>query len=150
MTKKSPHAIDIHVGNRLRLRRAMLGMSQEKLGDHLGITFQQVQKYEKGTNRISASKLQMASEVLGVPVAYFFEGTSQPQVQEVNSGFYAGDDVLEFIATREGLAINRAILGIHDQRVRTKLLGLLKSLSGMADDVAPSADARHEEAPRLS
>lgn len=72
-SKKSPNPIDVHVGSRVRLRRMMLGMSQEKLGEHLGITFQQIQKYEKGTNRIGASRLQAIARVLSVPVAFFFE-----------------------------------------------------------------------------
>ena len=71
--KKQPNPIDIHVGSRVRLRRMMLGMSQEKLGEHLGITFQQIQKYEKGTNRICASLLQNIARVLSVPVSFFFE-----------------------------------------------------------------------------
>ena len=71
--KKKPNPIDIHVGSRVRLRRNMLGMSQEKLGEMLGITFQQIQKYEKGTNRVGASRLQAISSVLNVPVSYFFE-----------------------------------------------------------------------------
>src|SRR6187455_1914404 len=74
MTKKTPNPTDKHVGSRVRMRRMMLGMSQEKLGDALGLTFQQVQKYEKGTNRIGASRLQQISEVLQVPVSFFFEG----------------------------------------------------------------------------
>ena len=74
MAKKVPNPIDKHVGSRVRMRRMMLGMSQEKLGDALGLTFQQVQKYEKGTNRIGASRLQQISLILQVPVAFFFEG----------------------------------------------------------------------------
>ena len=74
MAKKAPNPIDKHVGSRVRMRRMMLGMSQEKLGDALGLTFQQVQKYEKGTNRIGASRLQQISHILQVPVAFFFEG----------------------------------------------------------------------------
>ncbi len=74
MAKKAPNPIDKHVGSRVRMRRMMLGMSQEKLGDALGLTFQQVQKYEKGTNRIGASRLQQISQILQVPVSFFFEG----------------------------------------------------------------------------
>src|ERR1700751_4114459 len=74
MAKKAPNPIDKHVGSRVRMRRMMLAMSQEKLGDALGLTFQQVQKYEKGTNRIGASRLQQISHILQVPVAFFFEG----------------------------------------------------------------------------
>ena len=71
--KKKPNPIDIHVGSRIRLRRNMLGMSQEKLGESLGITFQQIQKYEKGTNRVGASRLQAIASILDVPVAFFFD-----------------------------------------------------------------------------
>src|ERR1039458_6289870 len=74
MAKKIPNPIDKHVGSRVRMRRMMLSMSQEKLGDALGLTFQQVQKYEKGTNRIGASRLQQISNILQVPVSFFFEG----------------------------------------------------------------------------
>ena len=74
MAKKAPNPIDKHVGSRVRMRRMMLGMSQEKLGNNLGLTFQQVQKYEKGTNRIGASRLQQISQILQVPVSFFFEG----------------------------------------------------------------------------
>src|ERR671914_1569018 len=74
LTKKAPNPIDRHVGSRVRMRRMIVGMSQEKLGESLGLTFQQVQKYEKGTNRIGASRLQQISKVLGVPIEFFFEG----------------------------------------------------------------------------
>ena len=77
MAKKAPNPIDKHVGSRVRMRRMMLSMSQEKLGDALGLTFQQVQKYEKGTNRIGASRLQQISNILQVPVSFFFEGAPQ-------------------------------------------------------------------------
>jgi transcriptional regulator with XRE-family HTH domain len=73
MTRRDPNFIDAHVGNRIRMRRQIVGMSQEKLGELLGITFQQVQKYEKGSNRISASRLYMTAKTLGVPVQFFFE-----------------------------------------------------------------------------
>src|SRR3954468_15383406 len=75
VAKKPPNPIDRHVGSRVRMRRMMIGMSQERLGDALGLTFQQVQKYEKGTNRIGASRLQQIAEILQVPVSYFFEGS---------------------------------------------------------------------------
>jgi len=74
MAKKAPNPVDKHVGSRVRMRRMMLGMSQEKLGNNLGLTFQQVQKYEKGTNRIGASRLQQISHILQVPVSFFFDG----------------------------------------------------------------------------
>src|SRR5437868_10904520 len=75
MIKKAPNPIDKHVGSRVRMRRVLIGMSQEKLGEALSLTFQQVQKYEKGTNRIGASRLQQISNILGVPVSFFFDGS---------------------------------------------------------------------------
>src|SRR5260370_38112356 len=86
MVKKLPNPIDKHVGSRLRMRRKMLGMSQEKLGEALKITFQQVQKYEKGTNRISASRLQHISHILQVPVPFFFEGAPHQPGQPRGTG----------------------------------------------------------------
>ena len=75
--KKRPNPIDVHVGSRIRLRRTMLGMSQEKLGESLGITFQQIQKYEKGTNRVSCSRLYEISQILDVPITYFFSASGE-------------------------------------------------------------------------
>ena len=86
MAKKAPNPIDKHVGSRVRMRRMMLAMSQEKLGDALGLTFQQVQKYEKGTNRIGASRLQQISDILQVPVAFFFEGAPTLQGRRTGAG----------------------------------------------------------------
>jgi len=127
--KKSPNPVDVHVGSRVRLRRMMLGMSQEKLGEGLGITFQQIQKYEKGTNRIGASRLQHIARLLAVPVSFFFEdapGGAQPQegFAEESHSF-----VVDFLATNEGLALNRAFLQIRDARVRRKLIELTQALA---------------------
>src|ERR1700704_1308491 len=96
MAKKAPNPIDKHVGSRVRMRRMMMSMSQEKLGDALSLTFQQVQKYEKGTNRIGASRLQQISNILQVPVSFFFEGApnleGQPGgMQEAPSPAYVSD-----------------------------------------------------------
>ena len=85
MAKKAPNPIDKHVGSRVRMRRMMLSMSQEKLGGALGLTFQQVQKYEKGTNRIGASRLQQISHILQVPVAFFFEGAPRSMGHRLRS-----------------------------------------------------------------
>src|ERR1700731_2165712 len=112
--KKSPNPIDKHVGSRVRMRRMMLSMSQEKLGDELGLTFQQVQKYEKGTNRIGASRLQQISRILQVPGSFFFEGApdvpgSRPVAgKEVASPSY----VSNFLATTHGLALTKAFMRI--------------------------------------
>src|SRR5712664_2893543 len=105
--EKSPNPIDKHVGSRVRMRRMMLGMSQTKLGDALGITFQQVQKYEKGTNRISASRLQQISHTLQLPVSFFFEGSPHVPGQHKGNGATAPSPtyVTDFLATSEGLAL---------------------------------------------
>ena len=105
-SKKSPNPIDIHVGSRVRLRRMMLGMSQEKLGESLGITFQQVQKYEKGANRISASKLWDIARFFRVDIGYFFDGltgAAQPGMAEGEAEPFVHD----FPATRQTIEIGR-------------------------------------------
>jgi transcriptional regulator with XRE-family HTH domain len=129
--KKKPNPIDIHVGSRIRLRRNMLGMSQEKLGENLGITFQQIQKYEKGTNRVGASRLQAIASILGVPVAFFFED-APGQETGGNRGFAEDSSMafaVEFCGSPEGLQLNRAFVKITDMKVRRKIIELVKSLS---------------------
>lgn len=128
--KKKPNPIDIHVGSRIRLRRNMLGMSQERLGESLGITFQQIQKYEKGTNRVGASRLQAIASILGVPVAFFFEDAPGRE-NETPSGLAeesSGAFVVDFLNSAEGLQLNRAFARIGDQRVRRKIIDLVKAL----------------------
>jgi transcriptional regulator with XRE-family HTH domain len=132
VNRKSPNPIDIHVGTRVRLRRVLVGMSQERLGEQLGITFQQVQKYEKGTNRIGASRLFHIAKVLGVPVSYFYDEMPDSSVSgaafaEPQSEQY----VVDFISSSEGLQLNKAFLKIGDPRVRRKVVDLVKAL---ADD----------------
>jgi transcriptional regulator with XRE-family HTH domain len=131
--KKTPNPIDVHVGSRIRLRRAMVGMSQEKLGESLGITFQQVQKYEKGTNRVGASRLQNIAAVLNVPVSFFFEdaptGSSEAATGMAES---ASSYVVDFLSSSEGLQLNRAFVKVSDPKVRRKIIDLVRSL---ADDV---------------
>lgn len=134
-SKKSPNPIDIHVGSRVRLRRMMLGMSQEKLGEALGITFQQIQKYEKGTNRIGASRLQHTATVLKVPVSFFFEDA--PGTPEEAMGFAENQPhsyVVDFLSSSEGLSLNKAFIRIKDARVRRRIVDLVQSLS---DDDTP-------------
>ncbi|ESR25874.1 helix-turn-helix domain-containing protein [Lutibaculum baratangense] len=129
--QKAPNPIDIHVGGRVRLRRMLMGISQEKLAEHLGITFQQVQKYEKGTNRISASKLWEAAQVLGVPVSFFYgemAETGQPSpagLAEADGDTYVSD----FIGSREGLQLMKAFMAIEDPRVRRRIIDLVESLA---------------------
>lgn len=114
----------------------MIGMSQEKLGEALGITFQQIQKYEKGANRIGASRLQQISRVLNTPVSFFFEDapgspdTGQEGFQEANATNY----VVDFLSSSEGLQLNRAFVKISDPKVRRKLVELTKALAAEDDD----------------
>jgi len=134
MAKKAPNPIDKHVGSRVRMRRMMLGMSQEKLGDALGLTFQQVQKYEKGTNRIGASRLQQISEILQVPVSFFFEGVpSVPGPTGVVSGMAEAPSpayVSDFLATSDGLALTKAFVQIKDARLRRRIVDLVEAMVG--------------------
>lgn len=129
--KKKPNPIDIHVGSRIRLRRTMLGMSQEKLGESLGITFQQVQKYEKGTNRVGASRLQNISAILNVPVSFFFEDAPGDQAPEGASGMAenSASYVVNFLSSSEGLQLNRAFVKIPDPKVRRRIIDLVRSLA---------------------
>jgi len=131
---RKPNPIDAHVGTRVRLRRMLLGMSQEKLGEHLGLTFQQVQKYEKGVNRIGASRLFDLSRVLGVPVQFFYdEAPSELMEGNVPLGFSERPTetyVVEFLSTREGLELNKAFVKIADPRVRRSVVELVRSLGG--------------------
>lgn len=135
-SKKSPNPIDIHVGSRVRLRRMMLGMSQEKLGEHLGITFQQIQKYEKGTNRIGASRLQAIARVLSVPVAFFFEDAPGNTPVAGDQGFDEPQNasyVVDFLSSSEGLALNKSFIRIKDPKQRRKVVELVKAMAGDED-----------------
>lgn len=126
------HPIDVHVGGRIRLRRKFCQMSQTELADKIGLTFQQVQKYETGANRVSASKLYRASQILGVPVAYFFTGYSdseEPAADE--TALDAERAVGAFLLTDEGIQLAEAFPKIQGAKKRRKLLDLVRSL---ADD----------------
>jgi transcriptional regulator with XRE-family HTH domain len=132
IAKKAPNPIDKHVGSRVRMRRMMLSMSQEKLGDALGLTFQQVQKYEKGTNRIGASRLQQISQILQVQVAFFFEGAPTvgtgvraEGMAEAPSPAYVSD----FLATSDGLALTKAFMRIGDSKLRRRIVDLVEQIA---------------------
>jgi transcriptional regulator with XRE-family HTH domain len=134
MTKKTPNPTDKHVGSRVRMRRMMLGMSQEKLGDALSLTFQQVQKYEKGTNRIGASRLQQIAHFLQVPVSFFFDGAPDlppgaAGMTEAPSASYVSD----FLATSEGLALAKAFMQIKDPKLRRRIVDLVLQIAGEGD-----------------
>jgi len=127
--------IDVHVGGRVRLRRMLLGMSQEKLGEHLGLTFQQIQKYEKGINRIGASRLFDLARVLGVPVQFFYEELPQ-SASDGKTGFAdrpAESYAVEFLGSREGLELNKAFARITDPRVRRSIVELIRAFAGDAE-----------------
>jgi len=133
-SSRRPNPIDIHVGSRVRFRRMLLGMSQEKLGEKLGLTFQQVQKYEKGINRIGASRLFDLAQVLGVSVQFFYE--EAPTVVDANP--LAADDfaekpdensIVEFLRSRDGLELNRAFVRISDAKARRAIVELVRSLA---------------------
>ena len=124
---KSPNPIDVHVGRKIRLQRMLRKISQTDLGDAVGITFQQIQKYEKGANRVSASRLQQFADVLHVPISFFFEG----QTEEVTSAEnWPSDELSRFLSTSEGLALNRAFTHIKDEQLRRQIVGLVKAAAG--------------------
>jgi transcriptional regulator with XRE-family HTH domain len=133
MAKKVPNPIDKHVGSRVRMRRMMLGMSQEKLGDALGLTFQQVQKYEKGTNRIGASRLQQIAHILQVPVSFFFEGAPTGAtgashgggMNEAPSPAYVSD----FLATSDGLSLTKSFMRIKSSKLRRRIVDLVEQIA---------------------
>jgi transcriptional regulator with XRE-family HTH domain len=144
IVKKTPDLIDRHVGTRVRMRRMLLKMSQEKLGEALGLTFQQIQKYEKGLNRIGASRLQQISKTLNVPPAFFFEGAPTGVVATADgpAGFEEEGQsqyVVDFMSTAEGLHLNRSFARIRNPKVRRRLVELIATLA--------DADAGADEAP---
>jgi transcriptional regulator with XRE-family HTH domain len=129
--KKQPNPVDVYVGSRVRMRRMMLGMTQEKLGDQLGITFQQVQKYEKGANRIGASRLQQISRILDVPVAFFFEDV---QHATEPAGAFAEERPASYIpptvvSHSDDAALTKAFSRISDPRVRRRVIDLVETLA---------------------
>jgi len=129
--QRSPNPVDLHVGGRVRMRRKVLGVSQERLAEALGLTFQQVQKYERGANRVSASKLYEIARFLSAPVAYFFEGLSDPSAP---GGGGVGDGgaeqfVHEFLMTAEGLELAATFPKIGRPRLRRRILDLVRALA---------------------
>jgi transcriptional regulator with XRE-family HTH domain len=135
MGSKSPDAVDRFIGARVRMRRILVGMSQEKLGEALGITFQQIQKYEKGTNRITVSRLHQIAAVLGAPVSMFYEGAPDggegaPGLRERGAAGYETD----FLGSPEGIQLMRAFLRIKNTRVRRKLIELAVAFADGANE----------------
>jgi transcriptional regulator with XRE-family HTH domain len=135
MSSKAPDPVDRYVGSRVRMRRIMLGMSQEKLGEALGLTFQQIQKYEKGTNRVGASRIQQISEVLQVPISFLFEGgpTRTAGGQGFDGTSPSPTYVSDFLATSEGLALTRAFTRITDAKLRRSIVDLVEQIAARED-----------------
>jgi transcriptional regulator with XRE-family HTH domain len=133
MSVKSPNPIDIFVGARVRLQRQVLGMSQGTLAGALNITFQQVQKYEKGTNRIGASRLQEIARILGVPVSFFFrDGDDLPaSTIGIDVPNAEANNVMQFLASADGLKLNQAFVRIKDPAIRKSIITFIESLSGV-------------------
>jgi transcriptional regulator with XRE-family HTH domain len=133
--KKQASPIDVQVGNRVRMRRMLIGMSQERLGELLGLTFQQVQKYEKGVNRIGAGRLFEIANILGMPIQDFFEGLSPLLPIEANGASQPAEapPVMDLLSTPEGMQLGLAFVRIKDPRARKRILDLVK---GTADDEA--------------
>ena len=123
--KGKPHDVDIHVGGRVRLRRSTLGLSQDQLGAAIGLSFQQIQKYERGANRIGASRLYEMSKVLDTPISYFFEGFGNLGLAEPGGSSYQPDPVMK----RETLELMRAYHQILDLKQRKKILKLVQGLA---------------------
>jgi transcriptional regulator with XRE-family HTH domain len=132
-SSRRPNPIDIHVGSRVRFRRMLLGMSQEKLGEKLGLTFQQVQKYEKGINRIGASRLFDLAQVLGVSVQFFYEEApaSEPKQGAPDVVAEQSDEhsIVAFLRSRDGLELNKAFVRISDAKARRAIVELVRSLA---------------------
>ena len=129
--KKVPNPIDVHVGGRLRMRRILIGMSQEKLGENLAVTFQQIQKYEKGSNRISASRLYDISRILDVPVQFFFDDIKDGNGTKKSNGQEQSDDfrMIDFLSNADGAQLVRTFSGIEDAGIRRNIIDLVKSIS---------------------
>ncbi len=127
---KKPNPIDAQVGNRVRTRRRILGLSQTVLGERVGLSFQQIQKYEKGTNRIGASRLQQISEILEAPISYFFGEPSSAEPGSARRSETSLAHVTEFLATSDGLALTRSFMSIKDRKVRRRVVELVKQIAG--------------------
>ena len=130
--KKEPNATDAYVGQRIRARRMMLGMSQERLGNALGLTFQQVQKYEKGTNRVGASRLQQTACALEVPPSYFFDGAPaapNSKLKMMAAPPEASILANKFFAAHGGAALARAFLAVNDPKLRHEIVHFAATLA---------------------
>ncbi len=135
LVQKTPNPVDVHVGSRMRMRRMLIGMSQEALGNALGLTFQQVQKYEKGANRIGASRLYHISKILDVNISFFFEDMADNLADgpKYGGGFAEADEqsgyVVDFLQSTDGVALMKAYVKIKDPAIRRRILELVRTLA---------------------
>jgi transcriptional regulator with XRE-family HTH domain len=129
---RSATPVDVHIGQKIKTRRNLLGLSQTELADAAGITFQQVQKYEKGVNRVGAGRLQQFSEALGVPPSYFFEGapSAGKKVPAPREGELPENTIVSFLGTREGAALVRAFMAVKHKPIRRNVIAFIESLKG--------------------
>ena len=130
INRRGPTAVDTHVGQKIRARRIFLGMSQTEVADAADISFQQIQKYEKGANRVGASRLQQMSDVLGVSPFYFFEGapTVGKKAPAPNEGELSERTIVSFLGTREGADLVRGFLAIKQKPIRQNLIAFIATL----------------------
>jgi transcriptional regulator with XRE-family HTH domain len=136
-----PNPIDKHVGSRVRMRRKMLAMSQQQLADALGITYQQVQKNERGANRMGASRLQQMSDILQVPVAFFFEGAPNASAPHGSNGSALSMvEIDDFVSNSDGLRLIRAFMRIDNAAVRRRIVMLVQEIAGDAATRMPNSD----------
>src|SRR5580698_10523361 len=120
--------VDVHIGQKIHTRRNLLGLSQTELADAAGITFQQIQKYERGVNRVGATRLQQFSEALGVPPSYFFEGvpSAGKKTPAPKEGEISENTIVSFLGTREGAALVRAFIAIKEKPIRQNAIAFLE------------------------
>ena len=129
MPQEQPGSIDVEIGNRIRIRRVQSGMSLEQLGDLLGLTFRQIQKYERGVNRIGAGRLYEFGQILNVPVSFFYEGLAGALPLDTNETGVSMPPVMEFVSSGEGYQLVVALMKIKDAKVRKRMLDLVKVLA---------------------
>lgn len=137
-TKGTANSVDVHVGQRLRVRRSLLGLSQEKLAEAIGLTFQQVQKYERGMNRISAGRLYQFAKILDVPVAYFYDQIGQAAENQNAARGFSDNEQQEFVAadlmnSKETIDLVRAYYAIQNEETRKNIYKFVKSMAAASE-----------------
>jgi transcriptional regulator with XRE-family HTH domain len=140
--QNAPNPIDKHVGSRVRMRRKMLAMSQQKLADALGLAFQQVQKYEKGTNRMGASRLQQMSDILQVPVEFFFEGAPNASAPHGSGSALSLAQIDDFVSNSDGLRLIGAFMRIDNAAVRRRIVMLVQEIAGDVGQLGESTTTK--------